>query len=359
MKALVIGGTGPTGPHIVEGLLARGFEVTIYHRGTHEVEFSQPVSHVHGDPFDTSSLEQDLAPLRFDVAISNYGRLRHIARIMAGRCDRFIGITGGAGYLGFADPAHNPEGLPTPISVEAPLYNDHDQSHFGTMVAQGENAIKEEHEKGSYRATVLRYPLVYGPRQPTSTIWPIVKRVLDGRRRIIVPGDGLQLRARGYTENCAHTVLLALDSPEASGQTYNVADEKTYSLKDFIMLVVRGLGVEVEVVLIDHPIAFSLAQDYVTPPYHLMFDTSKTIYKLGYRDLVPTPEAAKRSAQWLTANPLFADAESAEGSGQLYAYDMEDKLIETYQSAINYITETLPPSPSVKPQGYAYRTDKQ
>ena len=38
MKALVIGGTGPTGPYIVEGLLRRGYEVTIYHRGTHEVE---------------------------------------------------------------------------------------------------------------------------------------------------------------------------------------------------------------------------------------------------------------------------------------------------------------------------------
>ena len=33
MKALVVGGTGPTGPIIVQGLLDRGYEVTIYHRG--------------------------------------------------------------------------------------------------------------------------------------------------------------------------------------------------------------------------------------------------------------------------------------------------------------------------------------
>jgi len=37
MRALVIGGTGPTGPRIVAGLLARGHEVTIFHRGTHEL----------------------------------------------------------------------------------------------------------------------------------------------------------------------------------------------------------------------------------------------------------------------------------------------------------------------------------
>ena len=37
MKALVVGGTGPTGPFIVNGLLERGYEVAIFHRGTHEV----------------------------------------------------------------------------------------------------------------------------------------------------------------------------------------------------------------------------------------------------------------------------------------------------------------------------------
>ena len=35
-SALVVGGTGPTGPHILDGLLERGFDVTIFHRGTHE-----------------------------------------------------------------------------------------------------------------------------------------------------------------------------------------------------------------------------------------------------------------------------------------------------------------------------------
>ena len=30
--ALVVGGTGPTGPYIVNGLLKRGYEVTVLHR---------------------------------------------------------------------------------------------------------------------------------------------------------------------------------------------------------------------------------------------------------------------------------------------------------------------------------------
>ena len=36
MKALVIGGTGPTGPYLVNGLVERGYDVSIMHRGTHD-----------------------------------------------------------------------------------------------------------------------------------------------------------------------------------------------------------------------------------------------------------------------------------------------------------------------------------
>ena len=36
MRALVIGGTGPTGPHLVQGRLDRGYDVSILHRGTHD-----------------------------------------------------------------------------------------------------------------------------------------------------------------------------------------------------------------------------------------------------------------------------------------------------------------------------------
>ena len=36
MRALVIGGTGPTGPYLVNGLLERGYQVSILHRGSHD-----------------------------------------------------------------------------------------------------------------------------------------------------------------------------------------------------------------------------------------------------------------------------------------------------------------------------------
>lgn len=49
--ALVVGGTGPTGPHIVDGLLQREFTVAILHTGAHESEqIPDVVEHIHTDP---------------------------------------------------------------------------------------------------------------------------------------------------------------------------------------------------------------------------------------------------------------------------------------------------------------------
>ena len=56
-RVLVIGGTGPTGIPLVEGLVERGHAVAILHRGLHERdETPASVEHVHADPYDEDAL---------------------------------------------------------------------------------------------------------------------------------------------------------------------------------------------------------------------------------------------------------------------------------------------------------------
>ena len=66
MRALVVGGTGPTGPHIVAGLVSRGYDVTVFHRGFHELPELADVEHIHGDPHFRESIDESLGhpPLR-------------------------------------------------------------------------------------------------------------------------------------------------------------------------------------------------------------------------------------------------------------------------------------------------------
>jgi len=70
MRALVIGGTGPTGIHVVRGLVDRGYEVTIMHRGLHERAETPPqVVHLHHDPYDADDLRSALGATTFDVVV--------------------------------------------------------------------------------------------------------------------------------------------------------------------------------------------------------------------------------------------------------------------------------------------------
>lgn len=85
-RALVIGGSGTTGPHILTGLLARGYNVTMLHRGTHEPGDLPDVEHLHADPHFVEPLQAALGDREFEVVIATYGRLKAVAEAVAGRC---------------------------------------------------------------------------------------------------------------------------------------------------------------------------------------------------------------------------------------------------------------------------------
>jgi len=101
LKALVIGGTGPTGHYIVNGLLRRGYDVAMLHSGKHELEeIPETVEHIHTDPFSEDALRSAIGDRNFDLTVAAYGRLRRIAEIMVGRTGRFISICGVPAYSG-------------------------------------------------------------------------------------------------------------------------------------------------------------------------------------------------------------------------------------------------------------------
>ena len=122
MKALVIGGTGPTGHFIANGLLERGYGVSILHTGRHEVEEIPPhVEHIHTNPFDQSELVNAIDGRTWDLVIATYGRLRVTAEVFLGKTERFISVGGGPAYRGYMNAeATYPQGMLVPVSEDAP-----------------------------------------------------------------------------------------------------------------------------------------------------------------------------------------------------------------------------------------------
>ncbi|MCC6437319.1 MAG: epimerase [Acidimicrobiales bacterium] len=328
MDVLVIGGTGPSGPLIVNGLFERGHRVTVLHTGRHEVDALPPMSavpHIHCDPFDEASVRDGLGERTFDVVFAMYGRLRMIVDVLVGRTPRLFSIGGIPVYKGFADAAAaTPSGMKV-LSRESDAGVGDEATDKIRKIWLSEQLVFDKHPD----ATHFRYPYIYGPNQVVPREWPIVKRALDRRPHLILPDGGLTLFSHAYVENAAHGVLLAVDQIDRSaGRAYNITDDYQLTVAQLAELVMDEVGHRMEVVSVPDPAgrpARSIIQNDTT--HHRVVDASLIRDELGYADLVDPIEAHRRTIRWQIEHLGRDSAGVDRVLEDPYDYEAEDRLV--------------------------------
>jgi nucleoside-diphosphate-sugar epimerase len=302
MNTLVIGGTRFIGQAIVEELLRRGHTVTVYHRGRHEVEFSEPVAHVHGDRRDYPRFRANLAHLSpetvVDVVPMNADDTQALVKALRGRITHSVHLSSGDVYAP-GQPIPIPEDAPTAPIEPAELRLD-DQTVPYSKVAV-EAVIREAQATGDFPATILRLPAVYGPGDPLAREWFFVKRVLDGRHCVALPDGGLGPFHRGYVNDVARAVVLALESPLATGRTYNVGHKRVLTVRGITEMVARVMGHQWQIVSV--PAKGLPPTNPYAPPYPIVYDLSRIRAELGYQESVSLEEGMQRTVAWLVDHP--------------------------------------------------------
>lgn len=348
--ALVVGGTGPTGPYVVNGLIERGYDVTICHTGRHESPENPPeITHIHTDPFDQEAMEAALGAEEYDLAIVMYGRLRDLAPLLEGRVGRVITIGGVGAVKGWVDPDDLfPSSMTVPAPVDAPLADADEPIGKIRRIVETEDAVFRHHPTAIH----LRYPMLYGPRQLLPREWPLIKRALDGRRPLVLSDGGLTLKSAAFVENAAFAVMCAVDRPEVgAGKIYNVTDDRALSLRQIAEVVADELNHAFEIVSMPHNLAapaWPLVMHWSSG--HRVVNTLPLRTDLGYSDAVPPEEGLRRTVRWLVDNP---PDERALGLLQdPFDYAAEDLLIERYHAALAAID--LPSFSSTPGYGGAY-----
>ena len=339
MNVLMIGGTGPTGTAIVQGLLAKSYVVTIYHTGAHEFQFSREVEHLHGDPGNPEDIVARLKGRRFDAVINTQGRIRFVADAFktAAHTDKLVSISGHAVYASVWLPLPTIPSPAIPIPESDPLWQD-PQTPYRQRTALGEQIVREAQQQGHFETVIVRYPRVYGPRAYGPSEWYFVKRIRDDRKHVILGGDGMTVIQRGYSENLAHAVILALESPKANGQIYNLGDERALTVRGIATLIAEALDHQWE--MVPMPFAAAPLGDPFAAYGHTLLDLTKIKTELGYQDVVPVEEATRITARWLYEHP----PENEEAIAGRFAagpshYEAENALIAGYQGYL----ASLPP----------------
>ena len=345
MKALVIGGTGPTGPHLVQGLLERGYETTMLHRGVHEPPGLPDLPHIHADPHFPETLRDAVGDSHFDVIVATYGRLKVIGETLSSNCDHLVCVSGVPVYRGFLEPeGSHPYGMKV-LAGEDSVKSDETESpaKFAMLILNAERSVFASAEKAGIAASTVRYPQIYGPRNIVPWEWAVLKRVMDGRRHMILPDDGLWIISRCAARNAAEVVLRIADNREiAAGQAYNCADEDQFTLRQWAESVAEIAGGQLEFIGIPSLLAPSAIAEWLAPGArpHMIVSNEKAKRDLGYRDVVTARVALEETVDWLRRNPVTTKDYPLYTAK--FDYDMEDRLIDAYAQAVDWVRQQAP-----------------
>jgi nucleoside-diphosphate-sugar epimerase len=336
--ALVVGGTGATGPGIVAALRGRGYEVTVYHRGMHELAEVGDLEHIHGNPRSQPSVARDLRGRSWDVAVATYGSIGSIAKELRGRTEHLVAISrlaparsAPAIPMFEEDVPDDPQDVPTGLRTIAP------------RVANAERAVLDGDAAGHFVGTVVRYPYVYGPRAALALECLILKRVLDGRTRWITQGCGLAIDGRCASVNAVRLIGLVLDQPDvASGEVYHAADTHQYTLREWVAMIADSAGHEFEFVDIPPSVASwgAPAAPVVTeatsapcPPEvglaHTFVSNEKARIELGYADVVTPREWIDRVVDECLSRPSTLYEHRSD-----FDYAAEDRLLSFWDRVV-------------------------
>lgn len=245
MHALIVGGTRFIGRHTVVEFLDAGYDVTLFNRGNQENPFAADdrVDHVEGDRTEEGELRR-AARENPDVVVdcvAYFPRDVHVATDIFADVNAYVYISSGAAYGSEEVPKREGETELHPCSTEQAT--DDSYASYGPRKAEGDRAIFEAAERG-VNAMSIRPPVVYGPHDYTERFDYWIDRI-DRHDRIVVPGDGTNLRHLVYVKDVASAIRAIVESG-IPGEAYNVGDDRLPVLFEWIDLIADACKTSVE-----------------------------------------------------------------------------------------------------------------
>jgi nucleoside-diphosphate-sugar epimerase len=314
MNILFLGGTGFVGAHAVRQLIALGHEVTVAHRGVTEPELPASVEHVHDpglgygrDIRFLNGVIAELLGLSPDVVVDMLPEsdvdAETVMQVFRGIAARVVGISSMDVYRAYGVMHHIEPGPPqaVPLTEESELRERYYVDASGVEKILAEQVLLGD---SALPGTVLRWLMVYGPLDPLHRGFEYLRQMDAGRDEIFLEEVHAARRAsRGFTENVALSIVLAVTDESAAARVYNVGEADALSELEWVEAIGEAVGWSGRVVVVPTEDAlphmlqpYEMSQDWVV-------DTSRIRDELGYAELVPRLEALRRTIEWERMSP--------------------------------------------------------
>jgi UDP-glucose 4-epimerase len=296
MRALVTGGAGFIGSHVVDALLARGDEVHVLDdlsSGHHENVAAAAVFH-EGDIRDPAAA---LAAARPEVVFHLAAQASVIVSVQRPADDADVNVVGTVRMLEAARE-HDAKlvfastGGAIYGDVPRPVGEDHPRapvSPYGAAKLAGEEYVLTWNRLHATQHVILRYGNVYGPRQDPHGEAGVVAIFLQKVARGEVPtifGDGSQVRDYVYVGDVARATLAAVD---ADPDVFNVASGAGSTLLNLVEKMREAVG---------EPFAVEHGPQRLGELHHVELDVKRAERQLGWQPETPLEDGLREAWEY-------------------------------------------------------------
>ena len=337
MRILVIGGTGFIGRLLVPRLIDAGHNVAVLQRPDSAKALPAGARSIRGDRHvlaDAARVLKDVAPdVVVDLILSSGRQATVLMDVFRGHAGRVVAASSIDVYRAMGVLHGLEEGPlePLPLREDSTLRTKL-QIYPPEQVRMMQGVfpwLDEDYDKipvegavlsdAELPGTVLRLPMIYGPGDPRHRSFPMLKRMDDRRPVIVLPRSLAEWRSpRGYVENVAAAIAMAVHSEHAAGRVYNVAEVESFSELEWARTLAVAAEWGGEFVVVEDseaPASVRIAGNFAQ---HLITDTTRIRSELGYREPVARKDAIRRTIAWEREHP-------PQVNPARFDYDAEDE----------------------------------
>ena len=289
-RAFLLGGSGQTGRALIPRLHQRGWEIVVASRGEREVPAG--VEHVTVDRGVEGALEDavgDGADVLVDFAAFEP---EHAEQLLAlrDRIGSLVVLSSAAVY--FPEDEADFARLPVPIAERTETVAP-GPGGYATKKRAIELALLEQ---DALPATLIRAGAIHGPWSTWAREWYFVKRVLDGRRAIVLAYRGASRFHPISVHNLAELIWLAAERP--GRRVLNAGDPEPPTVVEIARAVAANLEHDWAEVLIDEPVG-NVGETVWSTPHPVVLDMTDAEFELGYRPVTTYEQAIPETLAWL------------------------------------------------------------
>jgi nucleoside-diphosphate-sugar epimerase len=343
MRILVIGGTGFVGTQVIQQLQKLGHTILVIHRNPTQEEPPSEVQHLLTDRARLPEFRQVFQQFAPEVVLDMIPYTELDARIVMetfhGIAQRVVAISSGDVSRAYGRLIGTEPGPiePVPLTEETAL-REKLYPYRGETLRSKDDPMRwmDDYDKivverifmsdPTLSGTILRLPMMYGPRDKQHRLFEYLKRMDDQRPTIILGEAYARWRwPRGYVTNAAAAIVLAVTDGRATGRIYNVDDEPAFTILEWVQAIGKVAGWQGTIVSLPEERLPERLVVKLNTNQDLFFDTTRIRQELGYREMVSLDEALKHTIAWQRANP------PADIDAHLFDYTLEDVVLAELQ----------------------------